>query len=584
MTRIEFKQTNNTFVNTGIVALYRYIRKYISSFPDKYSIKKNELQNNKLIVECDNLLPLLIEVYYFMGKEIYDTTTRKQNEEAKNNKANFYYIIEEDLFVSFPRIKTYGLTELFTNNAQGITPNERNSSTIKELEKEKPELATKIKSFFAEKGVKLQSKVYFYEPYTKITRLEIKEEYLLPGNNRCPIIHEPFKKLIEGKNISPFIGGLTNFNSFFSTTDRKISWKALYLIRFSPVLAFYHYKNNYETLICNFFNSNNLININKLYNQELFKPRNELQQINYRSNFNFYDFTYTRKDNETYTIKSSEDALLPSELSFLMLYTFYKRNFESEISENFIEEYDIQDPFAGHPFEKIPISIVTFKADKFAATMRPNEYEEYTNIKFIFRLIYKLEHGKEKILIKNIWYGLKLKTPKTKILKFDKSKSEERKARAKVLRNILKGKSVINHIEKLFFDSYKYKIDGFDTGYRNYHLLLNFLLIYEQSITTKIMDKELQKRAINLGKSIGQGILRFDNGDERTNAKNGRKYLIGLHKSRTLQQFLDNLYRVGNKYGISVSNDILGNIDEDNFLLIRQFVLISALNQINSKL
>ncbi len=98
------------------------------------------------------------------------------------------------------------------------------------------------------------------------------------------------------------------------------------------------------------------------------------------------------------------------------------------------------------------------------------------------------------------------------------------------------------------------------------------------------MDKELQIRAINLGKSIGQGILNVDAADKKANAKAGRKYLISLHKSRTLIQFMDNLYRVVNRFGISTSNDILENISEENFQLIRQFVLISALNQINSVL
>ncbi len=113
---------------------------------------------------------------------------------------------------------------------------------------------------------------------------------------------------------------------------------------------------------------------------------------------------------------------------------------------------------------------------------------------------------------------------------------------------------------------------------------MQFLIIYEQSLKTNNMEKELQLKAINLGKSIGQSILRFENDDKKTNAKSGRKYLIGIHKSRSLIQFMDNLYRVVNKYQVSTSNDILENINDDNFQLIRQFVLISALNQINSVL
>jgi len=590
MNKIEFKQTSNIFINTGIVALYRYLKKYASRFPEKYTIVQNELQKNKLIVECDNLLPLLEDVYYFMGKEIYDTVTTKQIEEAKNYKGNFYFDVATDKFYSFPKINTYGLTHLLTNNAQGNTREANNSSKIKKLEKDNPELASRIRTHFETVKVKLLSKVYFNEPYTKITRLVINVDYLLEGKQKCPILNESYKKLVEGKNISPFIGGLSNFNSFLNSSDKKISWKALYLIRFSPGLAFYHYKNGYDTLICNFFNSNNLQNINSFYNSELFKSKIELEQqkpLPYNSNFNFFNFTYTKKDNESYNVDSSSDAIYSSEISFLLLYTFYKRNFEIEIPKVTKVEKNIPDPFSNHPLEKVPISIITFKADSFASTMRPNEFEEYNNIKFIFRLIYKLEHNEieeNKALIKDIWYGLKIKTPKSHSLKFDKSRKEERKIRAKVFEHLLKRKSIINEIEQIFYDSYKYKMDNFDVGYRNYKTLLNFLIIYEQSLKINIMDKELQQKAINLGKSIGQGILRFNNEDKKTNAKAGRKYLIGLHKSRTLLQFMDNLYRVVSKYNVSTSNEILENIDDDNFQLIRQFVLISALNQINSVL
>jgi len=584
--KIEFKQTNNIFVNAGIVALHRYINKFTREYLDKYIVSKNVLEKNKLIVECDDLMNLLEDVYYFMGKEIYDTVTAKQWKEAKNNKANFYYKEDEDKFYSFPKINTYGLTQLFTNNAQGNTRHEENTSKIKTLEKNNPNLANKFKSFFESQNVKLLSKIYFNEPYTKITRITISPEFFEEGNQKCPILNESFKKLVEGINISPFISGITNFNTFFQSSEKKISLKALYLIRFSPALVFYHYNNGYDTLICSFFNSNTLENISFLHNPLLYKSKEELmyqKPLPYTSNFNFYDFKYQNKDKESYTLKSKDDAVYTTELSFLMLYTFYKRNFESKISEKVLnKKNEYFDPFSNHPLEKIPISIVSFRADKFASTLRPNEYEEFNNVKYIFRLIYHLEHNN--IPIKDIWYGLKLKTEKTKMLKFDKAKYEERKIRGKVFENILKGKSILTLVEKLFYESFNSRINGFNTGFRKYDKILEFLLIYEQTLKTNIMDKELQKKAISLGKSIGQGIIRFDEGDALTNAKSGRKYLIGLHKARTLQQFLDALYRIANKYGISVSNDILENIDEDNFMLIRQFALLGALNQLNMQL
>ncbi len=589
MNLIEFKQTNNIFVNAGIVALHRYIEKFMSQEQNKYTGVKNNLGKNKLTVECDQLLLLLEDVYYFMGKEIYNTATKKQIEDAKNENANFYYEIKSEKFISFPKMNTYGLTQLFTNNAQGITRHESNTTTIKKLEKSDNKLANKFKNHFECKGIKLRSKLYFNEPYTKITRLLVNENYLKPGNKICPILNDGFKQLVEGKNISPFVSGISNFNSYLQSSEKKISWKALYLIRFSPALVFYTYKNGYDTLICHFFNSNNLPNIDTLCNPALYKSKNELETqhpLPYSSNFNFYDFIYTRNDEEKYRVKSSDDTFFTSEVSFLMLYTFYKRHFEEEIFNNKNASTNIVDPFRNHPLEKIPISIISFKADKFASTLRPNEYEEFNNVKYIFRLIYNLEQGEEKILIKDLWYGLKLRTPSSSNTKdFNKARRLERIIRSEIFSNVLKGKSIVNQIEKLFYDSYNHKINGFNTGYRNYKTILNFLIIYEQTLKNNKMDKELQKKAINLGKSIGQGIINFgDDEDKKTKAKNGRKYIIGLHKSRTLQQFLDNLYRIANKYGISVSNEILENINEENFMLIKQFSLIGALNQLNSVL
>ncbi len=426
MNKIEFNQTSNIFVNAGIIGLHRYINKYIDYFPEKFEVTKNELLKNKLIVECSKLLELLEEVYYFMGKEIYDTATQKQLDEAKNKKANFYYNIEKEKFYPFPKMNTYGLTHLLTNNAQGVTRNEENSLKIEQLEKTQPELAQKFHNFFEDNKLKLLSKIYFNEPYTKITRLSIDKDFFKEGKENCPIINEPFKKLVEGKNISPFIGGMANFNTFLTQTDRKISWKALYLIRFSPVMAYYHYKDSYETLICNFFNSNNLQNINSLYNDELFISKNELEKTNYLSNFKFFDFKYLKKDSEEYLVKSTDDAVSSSEISFLLLYTFYKRHFELEIKKTEDGDEIISNPFEDHPFAKIPISIITFKASKFASTMRPNEFEEFNNVKYIFRLIYETE-CRNKIKISEIWSGLKMRSPKSEMLKFDKKGKKKEK-------------------------------------------------------------------------------------------------------------------------------------------------------------
>ncbi|MEX2363704.1 MAG: hypothetical protein WD597_08775, partial [Balneolaceae bacterium] len=116
MKKIEFHKTSNIFINTGIVALHRFIDRF-QMHNDEFGEIRNELFPDKLIVENERILGLLEEVYYFMGKEIYDTASTDQI--SKNE--NVYFNQEKDTFVPFPKMNTYGLTHLLTNNAQGTT-------------------------------------------------------------------------------------------------------------------------------------------------------------------------------------------------------------------------------------------------------------------------------------------------------------------------------------------------------------------------------------------------------------------------------------------------------------------------------
>lgn len=586
MKRIEFNKTSNIFINSGIIALHRFIFKF-QQRSDKFGEIKIELLPTKLVIGNERVLDLLEEVYYYMGNEIYNTTSTKQK--AKNE--NVYLNEKTGEFHRFPKMNTYGLTELFTNNAQGTTRLKENSPKITELEKAKPETALKIKTYFNENGLKLLSKVYLNEPYSKITTLHIDEKYWITGNKKCPVLGEEFKTLVEAKNISPFIKGLNNFNTFLEASDKKVSQKALFILRFSPALAMYSYYNGYDSFSCSFFNSNNLTNINNLYSEEFFYAKDEMEswKLPFQRNIKLEDFKYSKKDNGEYRIKSGEDSYSPQELTFLLIYTFYKKQFQVDIQSAFNEaEYD---PFESSPFEKVPISLVTFKADKFAYTMRPNFYEEYSNIKFIIRLIHRLETNPSKrIAISELWRGLVFRSPKSDSIKdYSKKMMIERKYRANIIDKLLKGKSVLSDIENLFSKSYLLLIKSTDTdpGRRCYDLLAEFLTIYEPAINFGgiNMDKSLQQRAINLGKSIGQGIINFDSpkneNEKKANAKNGRKYLIGMHKARNITQFRETLIRIQRKYAIAVANEIIENLTESNYVAIKQYAQIGALNTLN---
>jgi hypothetical protein len=588
MNKIEFHKTANIFVNTGIVALHRYIMKFLLENQEFGGIR-NELLPDKLIIENERLLELLEEVYYFMGREVYDTASADQI----NKNENVYFDTANDKFVRFPKMNTYGLTHLLTNNAQGTTRIKENSPKIKQLEKSNPELALKIKAYFENSNLKLLSKVYIDEPYSKITTLQLEEKYYKKGGNRCPIIGEDFKYLVEATNTSPFLSGLRNFNSQLGSSDKKVSQKALYLLRFSPALAMYSYYNVYDSFTCSFFNSNSLDNINALYDDEFFRLKDEMKHMKlpFHNNIKFENFKFSKKGGEEVEIDASLGAQSPNEVTFLLIYTFYKKKFRDEIdSENLTVEID---PFEDSPFEKVPISLVTLKADKFASTMRPNFYEEYNNIKFIVRLLHKMEmHEPKRIPMIDFWQGLVIQLPKyAHKQKYDKSRAHaERNIRQSVISKILKGKSILSDFEQLFSKSYMILSNGKTCGFRRYDLLTEFLTIYEPAINFggMNMDKSLQQKAINLGKSIGGSILYYNSPkndvEKKTNAKNGRKYLISLNKARTIEQFREAIIRIQNKFALSVSNEILENLDEQNFKAIKQYAQISALNQLNAVL
>jgi hypothetical protein len=609
MNKIEFHKTANIFINTGIVALHRFIDRF-QMHNDEFGEIRNELLPDKLIVENERILGLLEEVYYFMGKEIYDTPTKKQKE--KSDK--FYFIKEPFSYGKFPKMNSFGLAGFITKAPFGPAPTPRiKPRKFKDIYEEEPGFAKSIASVFRENDITLKyfeitedeispnekqkkgdSNIYLNEPYTKVPRLDFNEKYFQEGDNICSITNESFANLVSSKGTFAFTANVTNFNSFFGTDDsNKISLKAKYISLFSPALAMYSYYNGYDSFSASFFNSNNLVNINQLYDDEFFHLKDEMQNMKlpYHSNIKFENFKFAKKDGEVVEIDSGIGVYSPNEITFLLIYTFFKRKFQSDIDADDLNA-EI-DPFEDTPFERVPINLVTFKADKFASTMRPNFYKEYNNIRFIVRLLHKMESNENKrIPIRKFWQGLLLELPKYSLKqRFDKSRAHaERRIRQSVISKLLKGKSVLSDFEQLFSKSYLILTNGKQCGYRRYDLLTEFLKIYEPAINFggMNMDKSLQQKAINLGKSIGYSIVNYDkpknDTEKKANAKNGRKYLISLHKARTIDQFREAIIRIQNKFGLSVSNEILENMDENNFKAIKQYAQISALNQLNAVL
>lgn len=577
MNEIIFKRTSNVFLNVGIISLCEYIKDYIENI-DGNNLSY-ELFPDALIVKSNSLFEVLEELYYMMGQEVYDTSMKKQ----KESPGNAYYIEQEDRFEKFPAKYTMGLASLLTNNAQGVTKEENNSSKIAKLRKTDPQLAQKFENYFQQNNLKLQSKIYFNEPYTKITRLEKPNlAYFEPGANKCYLSGEAYKKLVDITNTSPFFSGLTNFNSHLTTSDKKISWKVMYLSRFAPKYCFYMY-NSLDTIVCYLLESNSLESLQKLYNQSqgVFKDEIVAAEDNYMSNFNFYNFQNQSKNTEN-RLAPGKDYTEQSETLFMLLYTIYREFLYSQgVQEPMEKELMFLD---GLFLDSLHVSsLVTFKADKFSSTLRPNTFEHFNNFKFIIKLFNYLTT--QKINFGQVMSSLKF------LKRSDRNAKNayrlERQIRNKVLDKILKQKSILKDIETLFYLCYTYLNSGDSIGFKNFKMLLTLVNLYEPFINTnKIMNKEesqkLQEKAIKLGSSIGIKIRDYEGKDYKANAKQARAYIIGLHKSRTSEQFREALIRLQTKYNLVISNELLYGMNEENFEFIKQFSVIGALNILNN--
>lgn len=685
ITEIEFRKCSNIFINTGIVALYQYLIKCQDNKNFDYDYTFS-LSKDRLTLKSENLFSLLEDVYYCMGKDMYDTSGKKARE--KSDK----YFFTNNPFTATPfyKMKTYGLAALITNDPQPSPQNKNNAITFKKLTEINIEFAKTIAKFYNEHNFKLKgyllntilikktieeswknldshktknietkeiitliderdkslqkqideiineveiksiiitkndylrkckdgditidnfiellkicdnnliqainkvldreifiksigekgdSKIFLNKPYIKITRLEEpREEHFQKGDQVCYLTNESYKKLVDSQNTSPFIKGLDNFNSFLSPQPLKISWKAMYLSRFSPKLNLYTYVSGLDSIVCYFFDSNNLQNLNSLYNQNrsIYKDSVQMIESNYMSNFKTYSF-YNKEER----LSEPKDFTGKSETLFALIYTIYKQFLHEKGYESISEV----DNFFDLGFEKIPISLISFKADAFSKTLRTNSFEYFNKFKYVIQLIVYLE--KEGVKFSQLLSSLKFQKKSEK--HSDNSYQLERKLRETVLTKMLNGKSVIKEIAYLDYQSFTYLIKGDYAGFKNFNQLFLFTSKYELKINKK-MTKEMQKNAFNLGSSIGMAIVNFDNpkngNDKKSNAKNGRKYIIDLHKSRTLNQFNDAIIRIMNKYHLLVKSEIfIENLDEDNFEIIKQFAIIGALNIINN--
>jgi hypothetical protein len=581
---LEFKRTSHAYLNAGIVGLYVYLERaergrdravdageahnvpWYRKLPDFTYGLEEEL----LWIDTAAPIPFLEEVYYAMGADHYDSSTK----EALEKQENAYYISKEDRFEPFPKKKTYGFAALLTNDAAGKTRSENatvRQSTIKEDDTAGQLMLRRYRERFERLNLKLGAQLYRGEPYIKITRLKLTEEDLMSGKKYCPLTGEGFKTLQSATNSSPTAGGLVSFMSGLGTKADKIGWKAQYLIRFAPVLCLYRYTNRLNTLFCYFYDKSTLVGLYRYY-RKLNKVYYAVEvKLSYNHQANFRLDPLWPKNLETKV--GGRDFIWPNEVLFQLIFTItgdqMKGATDKETGQLWADRESLQ--------------LHLLRADKYSGTMRPSVFTVFNNFDYTVRFIKRSVKGDNQIEWPAVLKSLILSKPKFGNNDFKLS----RRLRDRVLEKVMTGRSYAHEYAAFLYDCYCLRLAGANIGYKSFSNLNKLFLLNElESLNPHhMLLPETRERAYNLGVQIGVNIMNAG-GSPLEAAKTGRKYVIQLNKVRTYEDFLSSIVRILNKYdGIIPSTELFrSEVTEENFETIKLLTTIGALSRINSRL
>ena len=583
MKKIIFNYTGNVYLNAGIAGIavtlssYELWRKSMTPAPPPLDLEEDRdwgFADNSLWITTDDPLRVLNHLYTVMGHRYYNTSTK----DAIAKMTNFWYEPETDQFHPFPKMKTYGFGALLTNDAAGKTPNEANTvrqKAIKADDEFGQLLLRRNTEHFEERGLKLGQQLYVNEPYAKITRLKLTEADLAPGKKICPLTGEGFKRLQSADCVSPTTAGLTNFLPHLSRKGDKIGWKAMYAVRFAPVLALYRYTGGLDTLYCYFYDHPDLETLYTIYQQvhnEIYLEQGAKQEANHLNNINLASLSLGGTNDAR--LKGS-DFVHPNEVLFQLIYTFGKALYDVSTNTTGLLKY---------AEDEKNINLYLLRANKFAGTMRPNTFTAFNHFAYVRRYIVAAE--KEKIDWGQVLASLRIHLPGK-----ERDWAKERLPREAVLKRLMVGQPFLEEMKAIYLGGYVLLLSGNtkDLGYKRWSQLTKLLKFNEFGPMNNHPQEEkaFREQAYKLGTQIGMAIM--DSGESGTSprdvAKSGRKYIIDLDKSRTYEDFLEAIKRIQLRYERSVSKELfVQRMDDTNFRTAKLLATIGALNVLNSNL
>ena len=579
--RISFHRTGNVYLNAGIVGIAVGLERYEADWRRNGQPQLPELpahkwdwEDNALWVETDDPKNLFELLYQAMGRVYYNTSTK----DALKDMTNFYYLPDEDRFEPFPRMKTYGFGALLTNDAQGTTPDKDNTvkrSSIKVDDAFGKALEKRFETFYAERNVKLNKKLYLNEPYAKITRLSLNEKDFKPGKLVCPITGEHFGRLHRATNTSPTTSGIKNFLSGMSSANDKIGWKALYAVRFAPVIALYRQETKPDKIYCYFYDHPQLHVLHSLYKRlagRLYLDAIAKQECNHYNNMRLQPLTVAARKKSS--VIKGNDFVHPYETLFQLIYTLQEVLFIEDTDAQGGMEFTDEDP---------KLMLYLLRADEFSGTIRPNTFVPFNHFAYLIRYL-KASKATVGLNWGQVMASLKIHLPGK-----DRDYSKERLLREQILKKLMHGQDFLAELKSLYLGAFTLKLKGEYAGWKHWKELEKLIRFQEFGPLNNHtqMEKNLREMAYKLGTQIGQTILNDEStGDKPSDrAKYGRKYVIGLDKARTSDELLEAIKRVQLRYGATLKRElILEEAFEENFRTIKLLATIGALNTINGRL
>ncbi len=534
-TSVEFKKVNHFWIDGGLIGLYLIIVN--NNLDSKYNIQI-KIDNNLLKLKSenkedkDNILKCLNEAYDILLDRHWNISSTKQKERLEN----FYYDESRDIFIRIPKIMPHPIAGIYVKK-----PDEKSFKAIpyKELNKE---LQKKVDEYLKTNKLTLygSKKKLLFEPPRYKPRVYIMQKG--KKKNICYLCgNEHYNDIKVSQTVFPLFAG-SGFRTFYtecSSHQDTVCWKCDFLGKFTVESIFFKVnKSDYFIFIPYSESLDKMIEINE-------KLRDLVQfDENYYTNIKS-----TKKDFINY-------ANRPFELLVAFLYIMYRQLIKID-NKN---ESEILKQLYNIAIKKGPITLYFLNLEEKGNTFLGKLAIPFTDTIYMFKLFYELETAK--INIDDINYQL---------IDYSVDKFNNQSLfRNKLWRKVISKEPIVILFEQFMFHTCRKKDSN-----TYFNDIIKFIKLYQTLfVRRRVMTKEQIEIATNLGKSIGHAIATSNFG------KKGD--LFSLRKKRKKGDFLNELNRLQFKYGLSISNELLGGIlEEVDFQEFKAYCMIAALNNYN---